>query len=98
MLSPGKLSSHGDQGEKGGWGISESLKWWVCCGHLSISKFCLTEKLHEAAKWEGYDTRRTCAKCCREQVARVRSDQVGKDLSGRMDLLGRLFLALQNNS
>lgn len=24
MLSPGKLSSHGDQGEKGGWGIPES--------------------------------------------------------------------------
>lgn len=44
------------------------------------------------------DTTRTCAKCCCEKVAQVRREQVGKDLSGRMDLLGRLLLALQNNS
>lgn len=65
----------------------------ICIHPGSASQFSvLSTKLTS-----GKDTR-TCAKLCQEQVAQVRSEQVGKDLSGRMDLLGRLMLAVQSHS
>lgn len=65
----------------------------ICIHPGSASQFSvLSTKLTS-----GKDTR-TCAKLCQEQVAQVRSEEVGKDLPGRMDLLGRLMLAVQSHS
>lgn len=97
MLCPGKLSQlMGIRERKVGGGYlrvrsggfaADTCLYPSCASQRSSMKLT-----------SGKDTRRTCAKCCHEKVAQVRSEQVGKDLFGRMDLLGRLLLALQNNS